>query len=77
MGKRKSRRKEAGTFDILAEESLESLEKIRNFLIMAESITASLHSLMGSYRAMQADGSLQKLLSVVNDIGDSDEISED
>jgi hypothetical protein len=69
MGKRRRRRKEAGAFETLAQEGLQSLDKIRAFLTTAESVTNSLHSLMGSYQVMQADGSLQKLLSMVKDAG--------
>ncbi|NLJ24167.1 MAG: hypothetical protein GX354_01925 [Firmicutes bacterium] len=69
MGKRRRRRKEVGAFGTLAQEGLQSLDKIRAFLTTAESVTNSLHSLMGSYQVMQADGSLQKLLSMVKDAG--------
>lgn len=76
MGKGKRRRKKVGTLEVLAEDGLQSLEKIRSFLITAEGITASLHSLMGSYQAMQADGSLHRILSVVNDRGKHVEASD-
>ncbi|NMB46420.1 MAG: hypothetical protein GX998_08445 [Firmicutes bacterium] len=73
MGKRKSRRDREGSFDHLLQDGLESLEKIRAVISTAESITSSLYLLLGNYQALQADGGLQRLLSIVNDVSDPDE----
>ena len=77
MGKRKRSRKDVGGFETFTQEGLQALERLRSFLATAESVTNSLHSLMGSYQVMQADGSLQKLLSMAKDASKIGEASDE
>ncbi|NLY52573.1 MAG: hypothetical protein GX063_06645 [Firmicutes bacterium] len=63
MARRRRRRRRESTFVNLTEQGLESLEQIKGVISAADSITTSLHSLLGTYQTMRSDGSLQLLLS--------------
>jgi len=76
MGKHKRKRKDVSAFGVMTEEGLQSLEKIRVFVSTAEGLVASLHGLMRNYQAMQADGGLQRLISMVSNTDHSSEDSD-
>ncbi|HHV93296.1 MAG TPA: hypothetical protein GXX47_02025 [Firmicutes bacterium] len=63
MARRRRRRRREVTFADLTEQSLESLNRIKTLISTADSITTSLRSVLGTYQAMQNDGSLNLLLS--------------
>ena len=76
MGRRKRRSREVGSLDRMAGEALEALEKIRVIVDIAGGITTSLNALMGNYRVMKSDGSLDMLLSALRTKDSQDEVSE-
>ncbi|NMB24069.1 MAG: hypothetical protein GX986_00890 [Firmicutes bacterium] len=77
MGKRKRRKKTTGSLDRIASDALEALEKVKVIVDIAGGITTSLNALLGNYRVMQSDGSLDMLLSALKAKDSQDESSEE
>ena len=77
MGKRKRRKKTTGSLDRIAGDALEALEKVKVIVDIAGGITTSLNALLGNYRVMQSDGSLDMLLSALKAKDSQDESSEE
>ncbi|NLJ85842.1 MAG: hypothetical protein GX322_05325 [Firmicutes bacterium] len=68
MGKHKSRRKRGKDSDLesMVGSALQALSQVKSIVDKAAGITTSLQALIGSYQAMQSDGSWDLLLSALN-----------